>query len=196
MRRMSIAVALCLAALVVGARVRAQEHLYVGADKCRSCHKKELIGDQYGKWKEGPHAKAFETLRGQKAIDIAKKKGISAPPHEAPECLKCHVTAYGVKPAAIKYPLDRVDGIQCESCHGPGNDYRKKSVMSDHDKSVAKGLRDPGEDQKVCTSCHNQDSPTVVSFDFEKAKKEIEHPIPKDVKGRVVEIEKERRSKK
>src|SRR3990167_2574658 len=38
------------------------EHEFVGAKKCSLCHKKPEQGEQYQKWLESKHAKAFETL--------------------------------------------------------------------------------------------------------------------------------------
>ena len=170
---------------------------YVGARGCKNCHKKELIGDQYGKWLDGKHAKAFETLKSQKALDIAKERNLPVPPHESADCVKCHATSHGLEPAQIKKkPLVVKDGIQCESCHGPGSLYKKKKTMSDRDKSLAAGLWEPEKDEKICTACHNADSPTwddVAGFDYEKAKEEIAHPIPEDVKGKYVEVEKARK---
>ena len=184
-----------LPGLVQGAETPA--HKYVGAKKCMSCHKKELIGDQYGEWKKGVHAKAFETLKSQKAAELAKKKGIAGPPQEADACLKCHVTGHGLPASAFqKAPLAAADGIQCESCHGPGADYKSKKTMSDHDRAVAKGMWEPGKDEKVCLTCHNDESPTwdpAKGFDFEAAKKKIAHPIPEDVKGKYLEIVKQRK---
>jgi hypothetical protein len=180
--------------------------MFVGVAKCRSCHKKELIGNQYGEWQKGPHAKAFTTLKGDKAIKIAKEKGLAKPAHESPECLKCHVTAHGVPAARIRYPLKESDGIQCESCHGPGNDYRKKTTMSDEKKAIAAGLWKPGKDAKICTDCHNDESPSwdpkkfklangsTVGFDYEQAKKKIEHEIPEDVKGHYLELVKKKKA--
>jgi hypothetical protein len=179
------------------------DHKYVGVNKCKTCHKKELIGNQFGKWQDAKHSKAFDTLKTDEAIKIAKEKGIAGPPHEADDCLKCHATGFGLKAEQLaKKPLKLSNGVQCESCHGPGKDYRKKKVMSDHDKSIAAGMWEPGEDEKICTECHNEDATgwdpakyeladgSKVGFDFEKAKEEIAHPIPEDVKGKYLEVEK------
>jgi cytochrome c peroxidase len=166
---------------------------YIGAKKCKTCHKKELIGDQYGKWEKAGHANAFKTLQGEKAIAVAKEKGISGPPSEAAECLKCHATAAGLGAGDVeKKPLKNSDGVQCESCHGPGSAYKKKKVMADHDKSLAAGLLVP--DEKTCVKCHNDTSPTWTSFDYAEAKKKIDHSIPKDVKGKYIEVEKARKA--
>lgn len=180
---------------------------YVGAKKCRTCHKKELIGNQFGVWKEARHSKAFKTLKGDKAIEFAKEKGIVGPPSEADECLKCHATASGLGPEDFaKKPLLLTDGVQCESCHGPGSAYRKKKIMADHDKSVEKGLVMP--DSETCLTCHNDESPswdpakytladgTTAGFDFDQAAEEIKHPIPEDVKGKYIEIEKQRKKER
>jgi hypothetical protein len=177
-----------------------KEPQYVGAKKCKTCHKKELIGNQYGAWEEAKHSKAFETLKGEKALELAKAKGLTGPPHEAAECLKCHATAYGEDPSKFaKKPLAPEDGVQCESCHGPGSLYKKKKTMADRDKSMAAGMWEPGKDEKICLSCHNDESPSwdpAEGFDFEKRKEEIAHPIPADVKGRYIEIEKKLKAEK
>jgi hypothetical protein len=195
-------------ALAVGALVMlaaglasAKEPQYVGAKKCKSCHKKELMGNQYGEWEKGVHHKAFETLKSDDAVKIAAEKGISGPPHESADCLKCHVTAYGEDAArfAKKRLLSPADGIQCESCHGPGSLYRKKKVMSDRDKSVAAGMWEPEKDAKICTACHNDESPTwdaAKGFDHEARMEEIAHLIPEDVKGHYLELEKKRKAEK
>ena len=198
--RVGLALGIALLVLGVQSTASAKEHLYVGAAKCKSCHKKEMIGNQFEKWQKGPHAKAFETLKGDKALKVAKEKGLTQPPHENPECLKCHVTAHGVAAAQIRYPIKPSDGIQCESCHGPGSDYRKKKVMSDEKKATAAGLWLADKDEKVCTVCHNDKSPSwdpkkfkladgsSVGFNYDQAKEKIKHEIPEDVKGHYLEL--------
>lgn len=170
----------------------AKENTYVGVEKCGRCHKKDLYGDQVGAWRKGPHSKTLETLGSEKAAEYAKERGISGSPQQADECLECHVTAHGVDSRLIKYELDPADGVQCESCHGPGSNYRKRSIMSDKDKFAAKGL--VSQSEEVCTACHNDQSPSwdpEVGFDYAEAKERIAHPTPPDVRGRISEIEKE-----
>jgi nitrate/TMAO reductase-like tetraheme cytochrome c subunit len=184
----------------VGTEVGAAEFKYVGVKSCGKCHKKELMGNQLAEWKKARHSKALETLESDKALEIAKERGLSVPPHESDDCVKCHVTAFGAPESAFsKKPLKASDGVQCESCHGPGSGYKKKKVMSDHDKAVAAGMWETGNDEKICAKCHNDESPTwdtATGFDYEEAKKKIAHPIPEDVKGHYLEREKERRAAK
>ena len=73
--RIAIGLGLALTLGVVDAA--AKDYKYIGVKKCRSCHKKELIGDQYGQWREGVHARAYQTLKGKKALEIAKQRGIA-----------------------------------------------------------------------------------------------------------------------
>jgi hypothetical protein len=196
-RSIWIVVAIGVGLAAGGAGAAGKEPQYVGVKRCKGCHKKELIGDQYDAWKKGKHAQAFETLKSEEALKIAKEKGLTVPPSQSPDCLKCHVTAYG-EPASKfeRGPLAPEDGVECESCHGPGSLYKKKKTMADQEKAVAAGLWDPSKDEKICTACHNDESPTwdpAKGFDYEKAKEEIAHPIPTDVKGRFLELERERR---
>jgi hypothetical protein len=202
-----IAVATLAAGVTLARTGGAEEaHQYVGAAKCKTCHAKELIGDQYETWKtKDPHHRAYETLTNEASRAIAAKRGLGSPAHEAPECLECHVTAFGVPATQVATTLDPGLGVQCESCHGPGRDYRKKKIMSDPEQAHAKGLWDAEKDAAICAKCHNERSPTfdakrytlsggkTAGFDFEQAKQRIAHPIPEDVKGRYLEVEKERK---
>lgn len=175
----------------------AQEYKYTGVRDCSRCHKKKLMGNQTRVWKKTQHSKAFETLKGEKAVKIAKERGMTELPHESDDCLRCHATAQGILPEQIeKTPLTLEEGVQCESCHGPGSEYRGNEVMSSYDESVAAGMWEAGKDEKVCTACHNEDSPSFEGFDYEKAKEDIAHPIPEDVKGRYLELEEQEKKKK
>ncbi|KAA3615308.1 MAG: cytochrome C554 [Calditrichaeota bacterium] len=154
--------------------------MFIGADGCKTCHKKEKSGAQFGKWQKARHSKAYATLASEEALKIAKEKGIGNP-QKAAECLKCHVTAYNVKAALLgkKYAVE--DGVGCESCHGAGSNYKKKKTM----KAITAGTLDGATvglikpDKKLCLGCHNDESPTFVAFDYEKALEKIAHPIPK-----------------
>ena len=150
------------------------EHEYVGVKKCSMCHKAESKGNQYGQWMSTKHAKAYATLATPEAQEAAKKVGVSGNPQELPQCLKCHITAYGVKSSLLGAGFVKEDGVQCEACHGAGKDYMPISVMKDRKKAIAAGLIMPTKE--LCIKCHNQESPNYREFVFDDYYKEIAHP--------------------
>ncbi len=154
----------------------APSHEIIGAKKCNMCHKMDKYGNQAAVWENGPHAKAYEALASDEAKKIATEKELGDP-QKAKECLACHTTQYfwgdGVK-AQASYELS--EGVGCETCHGPGSDYKSMSVMKDPAKAKAAGLITP--DAETCKKCHNEKSPTFKSFDFDKMWPKIAHPIP------------------
>ncbi len=137
-----------------GAAAAKGEHEFAGHKKCKTCHKKAEIGNQFGAWLESGHAKAFETLGTEKAKKWGAEAGVDNPQTDD-RCIKCHSTAQGVPDDMVSKKFDRTAGVQCESCHGAGKDYRKKKIMIDRDKAVAKGLIVPTE--AVCTQCPDDD---------------------------------------
>jgi len=154
----------------------APKHEYVGVKKCAMCHKSKARGNQYGQWQETKHATAYETLATDAAKKAAEEAGIEGDPQESPKCLKCHVTAYGVDESLLGSKYTMEDGVGCESCHGPGSDYMKLSIMKDQEKAIANGLIIPTEE--LCVTCHNEESPTFVKFVYKEMFPKIAHPIP------------------
>ncbi len=158
----------------------ALEASFVGAKKCKVCHKKEEVGNQYGHWQKSAHAHAYETLASDKAKEKAQTLGIDDP-QKSPKCLKCHVTAFPVMDDLANQKITLEEGVSCESCHGAGSLYKKKKTM----KGIAEGKIDRASvgltkpDEAVCKRCHNQDNPFDNGFDFEAAYKKIAHERPK-----------------
>ena len=129
MKKTSIICALGLAVIALAAiNVGAGDHAFVGAEKCKMCHKV-----QYGSWLETTHAKSTDAA-----------KASTDPAFEA-KCLSCHATNAD----------ENLPGIQCEACHGAGADFKKMSIMKDRDAAVANGLVIPT--QATCDSCHKDD---------------------------------------
>jgi hypothetical protein len=161
-----------------------EQHQYVGATKCKMCHKKPEAGEQYPLWEKAKHAQAFQALASDKAKEIAKAKGIDNP-QEADACLKCHVTGHGVAAEFLGTKYDKTEGVGCESCHGAGGDYIKKKTMvgiiTGEIDGASVGLVTP--DEKTCKTCHNEESPTFEGFDFDEMLKKIAHPIPEAKKA-------------
>jgi hypothetical protein len=107
---------------------------------------------------------------------------LKTPAYEASECLKCHVTEYGVDASLLDAKYVANMGVQCESCHGAGSDYKKMSIMKDRAKAIENGLHDisasDGTAEKLCVTCHNEESPTFEAFNFDEMWKKIAHDIP------------------
>jgi len=155
-----------------------QDFLYVGADKCKTCHKKESSGEQFTIWEKSAHANAMKTLASAKAKEIATKMGIKDAATDA-KCTVCHSTYAAVDAKLIdpKGKLTLEEGVSCESCHGPGSEYKSSKNMKDHNLAVKNGLIVP--DEKLCVTCHNDKSPTFAGFDYKKFYDKIKHPTPK-----------------
>jgi len=178
--------------------VIAQNIEYVGSSSCKMCHNKDAKGAQYTKWKSSSHAGSFETLKSDKAVQIANEKGIKGNAWEVSECLTCHTTGFGkdgyeIKDESFWTPnvddklgnkaVKRMMGLQsvgCESCHGAGNKYKSKKIMvavytGEIDGSTV-GLE--RVDEETCIVCHNDSSPTFKPFNFEERIEKIGHSIP------------------
>ena len=157
---------------------------------CEICHKKPESGDQFSIWTKGPHAHAFERLASDEAKKVAAKLGI-ADPQKSGRCLSCHSTAYGFTEKVVSKKVKVEDGVSCQSCHGPGADYKSKDK---HGKNPAEAYAKLGlikSTEQSCRKCHNASSPThdmtrytkadgtKTDFDFVQALKKIAHPKPK-----------------
>ena len=165
MRKFSMLV-LIIAALLASsafaegeAKAEKAAHDYVGAAKCKMCHKAEFTA-----WSETGHAKAFDVLS-----DEEKKN---------PACISCHTTGTDAEGVLI-------EGVQCEACHGAGADYKSAKIMNkkkweadpDAHKKMAMdaGLVYPVEAD--CVRCHKKEgNPNFKEFKFEE-RKGLVHPV-------------------
>ena len=160
------------------------QRMYVGSEKCKMCHKTEAQGSQHPMWEKSAHAKAYETLASEEAKAAATKAGIEDP-QKAAECLKCHVTGYGVDAKYLGEKYNVAEGVGCEACHGAGGDYISMKTM----KALASGEVEPASvglvapTKEVCVGCHNDKSPTFKGFEFDKMVAKIAHPIPAERKA-------------
>jgi len=136
MKRVLIVVAVVVAVIGLSALTASAAPTYVGAEKCKMCHKL-----QYDSWSQTKHAKATENAKAS-----TKMKFEAA-------CLTCHATNKD----------EAMAGVQCEACHGPGSDYKSLSVMKDVAKAKAAGLVIPT--QATCDGCHDgQDHHKKMAF--------------------------------
>ena len=165
--------------LTVGIALTAGDHKYTGVNRCKMCHKGEAKGMIYEKWASEPHAGAYNALAAQNARDVYAKLGKSGDPQQDPECLKCHVTGYGLD-SSLTADIVITDGVTCETCHGAGGDYWKKTVMENREESIANGMT--AEPKTVCVNCHNEGSPTYKEFKFDEFWLKISHAFPDSCK--------------
>jgi len=154
-----------MVALLMGEDGADKHNTYAGVKRCKVCHEAEDIGNQYSVWEHSKHAIAYQTLLTEESAKIAKEWKLSLPANEAPECLKCHVTGYNNAEAEFGKKFNKEDGVQCESCHGAGDDYRKVEIMCDRELSIVAGLILPKPED--CLTCHNEESPKYKTFTYE-----------------------------
>lgn len=144
---------------------------FVGAETCKTCHAaaydfwKAQVVTLPGKDAEGKpitrtvgHAHAWETL-----IVDGRDKDRS--------CVGCHSVGFG-EPGGPCRTTDvvpkKLDGVQCESCHGAGSAHAASAKASDI-------LRSP--DEARCRTCHHVPHiPTTESFVFDERLKHILGP--------------------
>lgn len=158
-----------------------KENKFIGVKACSMCHKTEKQGKQFDIWKQAKHASAFNTLLSDKAIEIAKEKGLTSAPSETAECLSCHAPVSIADANLLEKNFDIKDGVQCEICHGAGSNYKSPAIMKDKAKSIAAGLTEYADSVAVetqCKKCHNEKSPTFKSFVFAEYWEKIKHPKP------------------
>jgi hypothetical protein len=156
--------------LIINVGLSAQEHTYVGAVKCKKCHKAPLRGNQYQAWLDSRHNKSYAVLSSLSALEEAKKENLTTPPNESHQCLKCHSSFHEKAPNLV------VEGVTCEVCHGPGSDYAKMNIMKNKEKAFQNGLavyasRDAIKEK--CVTCHMGEQ-----FNLAASWEKIKHPVP------------------
>jgi hypothetical protein len=183
---------------------QAKASRYIGADACKNCHQSQASGDQHGTWSKTEHAKAFATLGSDKAKEFAKAKGIDDA-QKSDACLKCHETAFGLPADQIKKGFDPKAGVQCESCHGPGEAHFKARFAAASKAGGDEGFGDEkgkaaayqtipaGEiivkpEQKTCLGCHNDQSPTFKPFCYFERVDKIRHDDPRKPRVKAEEM--------
>lgn len=159
---------------------KAGQFKYVGVTTCvGACHKTDSQGKQLDIWQNSKHSQAFKVLQTPEADKIAKDKGFTTAAAETPQCLKCHVLGKDMDPSEFESTFSKEDGVQCETCHGPGSEYKKLTIMKDKEKSKENGLIIHTEKEAFCTGCHNSESPTFKSFSYDEFWPKIQHSKPK-----------------
>ncbi len=176
---LSIIITLSLSGFTNKANGESGDHKYVGAKLCGMCHKTESVGKQYVIWESSKHAQAYKTLTTAEADKVAKEKGFTTKAVETEACLKCHSSGYDVDASLLTDKFNISDGVQCETCHGPGSEYKTKKIMEDKKLAVENGLKIYDNIEAFCITCHNCESPSYKEFNFKEMWSKIEHSVPK-----------------
>ncbi|RPI14515.1 MAG: cytochrome C554 [Ignavibacteriae bacterium] len=156
---------------------------YVGVTTCVSvCHKGESKGNQLEIWQSSKHSNAMKTLQTPEADKIASDRGSTTAAAETPECVKCHTLGKELVESELESTFNKSDGVQCETCHGPGSEYKKLTIMKDREKAIQNGLVIHNEGELFCVKCHNNESPTFKGFKYDEYWEKIKHPKPTVVK--------------
>ena len=106
-----------------------QENGYASAAACQQCHQQEYL-----QWSATRHAFAYQTL-------LKKERYFDA------GCVSCHTTGFGY-PTGFQMGDQNatLEGVQCETCHGPGKQHvgnpKKSNIRS-------------GADTSLCLQCHD-----------------------------------------
>lgn len=102
------------------------------------------------------HSKAYKALLGADSKKIANHLGILKP-EEDKLCLSCHATYIEEGNRGERFRLE--DGVGCESCHGPSENYLKNHTLKgrSHADNISDGmtdLYDLNQRAKLCLDCH------------------------------------------
>jgi hypothetical protein len=118
-----------------------------------------ILQNEYITWSRvDKHAtRAYAVLLDERSKRIARNLGLKEPAHQAKLCLDCH--AHHPPPAQRGERFKVADGVSCEACHGPAQNWIQVHVQPNatHADNVAHGLypaSEPVAQAKLCLSCH------------------------------------------
>jgi predicted CXXCH cytochrome family protein len=137
------------------------EPTYAGASYCGSeCHAVETHGESYDRWVRTAHANAYP--------------GLEQDPLYHEPCALCHTVGFDDRDEQgwsrhnagyDEVPVARLQGVQCENCHGPLSD-RYGEVLPDHgDRATGAWLLEVGTPAEPtgCARCHENTPLTTCS---------------------------------
>ncbi len=139
----------------------AEEFEFEGRKKCGGCHKSE-----FESWQQTAHAKALKSLAAGEKAEAKKKAGLDPDKEytEDEKCVACHTTGFSHEGGYdMEDPSEYLVGVGCESCHGPGLDYRlvhrKAGIAFENEGTTTprQVLVEAGEEFEFierCKGCH------------------------------------------
>lgn len=159
---MKAALVFCAVVCFFSFSASAQDSRYVGAGGCASsnCHGatsplavnvSRIMGHEYSVWSvRDKHSQAYAVLSNDRSKRMAQILGI-ADATKATECLDCHAAGSPTRSLS--------DGVSCEACHGPAEQWLGPHVGDGqtHAQNVALGMIDTKNVEiraRTCLGCH------------------------------------------
>ena len=143
---------------------------FLGSQSCSSssCHGgADEKHNQYTIWltHDFHHARPYATLETARSERLAEVLKISNPTQSA-RCTICHAPFQTVPAEHLGPDAKATEGISCESCHGPAENWIRSHTRSDytHADRVASGMRDlknPYVRANTCVACHQNLDPEI-----------------------------------
>ena len=143
---------------------------FLGSLSCSSasCHGGAVTNkDQYLVWsRQDYHSRAYATLTTARSKRLAEvlKIGDAA---QSPRCTACHAPFHEVASQKPKSAVKAIEGISCESCHGPAGEWIQTHTRTDltHGQKGAAGLVDLKNGYvraNSCVACHQNVEPELL----------------------------------
>ena len=144
---------------------------FLGATSCASsgCHGGGGQNqNQFHVWslKDFHSQRPFATLTTTRSKQIGDALGIKDPTTES-RCMSCHAPLASVPAARREETFKVSEGVSCESCHGPAENWLRSHTRTDWHRAdrTAAGLRDLKSlyvRANTCVACHQTvDSPLL-----------------------------------
>ena len=147
---------------------------YMGVATCASsaCHHdngpRGAKRSEYSTWAgHDKHAQAYQVLYNDRSKAMARNLFGREEAYKETLCLKCHAMGDG-EPVAKGPLFSLIDGVGCESCHGPAEKWLSKHYQADFkSKSISekaalglKPTKDLAYRAEMCATCHVGDAAT------------------------------------
>jgi Cytochrome c554 and c-prime len=142
---------------------------YIGPGSCAatSCHgsvkrvaESRILQDEYSTWIiKDKHSQAYQALTGNIGERMAHILKLGAKAQEAPKCLACH--ALFTAPEQRGRAFEISEGVSCENCHGPAQDWLGQHTALESQEKYSESLklhmvdtRDVIVRTQKCLECH------------------------------------------
>lgn len=150
---------------------------HLGVVNCASslCHgsitpwkDSNVLQTEYVTWSRvDKHAnRAYAVLFEERSQRIARNLGLKEPAQAAKLCLDCHADNPPAARRGERFKL--ADGVGCEACHGPAENWIRSHVapQATHADNLKRGLyptSEPVAQARLCLSCHFGNTDKIVT---------------------------------